>query len=186
MKQQNYGTICIFSPVNYNLRYFEEQLIELDGFDQQCKAVNKRVCYRYILEWRYIIAVLCGDCDDRFFWGIINKHAFILNPTRICIYILYQMRGEIICPFPNFSGCTVGVWELISNFIPYSIMEVFIFHARIEEWRPWRQDCGLPGVYSNVCRTLLMISLPSSHRLYGSILAQCRACIFWIALAYSS
>ena len=29
------------------------------------------------------------------------------------------MWDEIIYPFPNFNGCTVEVWEWISNFIPH-------------------------------------------------------------------
>ena len=38
---------------------------------------------------------------------------------------------EIICPFLNFSGCTVEIWECISNFIPQFTMDVFI-HAEIK------------------------------------------------------
>ena len=38
-----------------------------------------------------------------------------------CIYnyIHYDMRGETTYPFPNFNGCTVEVWKLISSFTPH-------------------------------------------------------------------
>ena len=35
--------------------------------------------------------------------------------------------GEITYPFPNFNGCTVEVWEWISNFIPHYIMDVITY-----------------------------------------------------------
>ena len=34
---------------------------------------------------------------------------------------------EITYPFPNFSGCTVEVWEWISKFIPYFIMDIITY-----------------------------------------------------------
>ena len=37
----------------------------------------------------------------------------------------------IIYPFPNLNGCIVDVWELISNFVPQFIMDVFA-HAEIK------------------------------------------------------
>ena len=35
--------------------------------------------------------------------------------------------GEIIHPFPNFNGGTIGVWEWISNFITLFIMDVLTY-----------------------------------------------------------
>ena len=42
---------------------------------------------------------------------------FNLNPAWISIYINYKVWDEISYPFPNFNGCTVEVYEWISNFI---------------------------------------------------------------------
>ena len=40
------------------------------------------------------------------------------NAAWISNYVHYRVWDEIIFPFPNFNGCTVEVWEWISNFIP--------------------------------------------------------------------
>ena len=45
-------------------------------------------------------------------------------PTLISNYMLSNLWCEITYPFPNFNGCTVEVWEWISNFIPHSVMDV--------------------------------------------------------------
>ena len=37
------------------------------------------------------------------------------------------MWDEIIYPFPNFNGCTIEVWEWISNFTPHFIMDVITY-----------------------------------------------------------
>ena len=42
-------------------------------------------------------------------------------------YIHYKMWVEIAYPFPNFNGCTVEVWEWISNFIPHFTMYVITY-----------------------------------------------------------
>ena len=38
-----------------------------------------------------------------------------------------SLYWEITYPFPIFNGCTDGVWEWISNFIPHFIMDVIIY-----------------------------------------------------------
>ena len=35
-----------------------------------------------------------------------------------------EVWDEITYPFPNFNGCTVEVWEQISNFYPYFMVDV--------------------------------------------------------------
>ena len=45
-------------------------------------------------------------------------------------HIFHKVWGEIIYPFPNFNGSTVGVWECINNFIPRFIIDVITY--------PWR------------------------------------------------
>ena len=55
-------------------------------------------------------------------WQITSLVTRILNliPAWICNPIPYKVRDEITCPFLNFNGCTVDVWEWTSNFIPHS------------------------------------------------------------------
>ena len=38
-----------------------------------------------------------------------------------------KVWDEITYPFLNFNGCTVEVYEWISNFIPYFIMDVITY-----------------------------------------------------------
>ena len=38
-----------------------------------------------------------------------------------------KVWNEITYPFPNFSGCTMEVWEWISNFISHFIVDVITF-----------------------------------------------------------
>ena len=42
-------------------------------------------------------------------------------------HMISKVLGEINYPFPNFNGCTVEVWEWISNFIPHFIMEAIAY-----------------------------------------------------------
>ena len=51
------------------------------------------------------------------------KHGLTLIPAWISDHILSKVWDEIIYSFSNFNGCTVEVWEWISNFIPH-----FTFH----------------------------------------------------------
>ena len=57
-------------------------------------------------------------------WRLDRKNCFFfvrltLLPPWINNYIHYNVRNEINNPIPNFNGCTVEVWEWISNFIPH-------------------------------------------------------------------
>ena len=47
--------------------------------------------------------------------------------TNMNYYIHYKKWDEITCPFTNFNGATVEVWECISNFIPRTIMDVIAY-----------------------------------------------------------
>ena len=46
-----------------------------------------------------------------------------------------QVWDEITYPFPNFNGCTVELWEWISNFIPHFIMRLISYPTQF--WRIW-------------------------------------------------
>ena len=50
-----------------------------------------------------------------------------LIPAWTSNYIHYNVWDEIIHPFPNFNGCTVDIWELISNYIPHFTGYVITF-----------------------------------------------------------
>ena len=43
-----------------------------------------------------------------------------------------QVGDEITYPFPNFNGCTVEVWEWISNFTLHSKMDVIDYPSWIK------------------------------------------------------
>ena len=46
-------------------------------------------------------------------------HGLTFIPALMINYIHYKVWGEITYSFPNFKGCTVEVWEWISNFKPH-------------------------------------------------------------------
>ena len=47
------------------------------------------------------------------------QHGLTLIPVWINNHTPSKEWDETADPFPNFNGCTVEVWELISNFIPH-------------------------------------------------------------------
>ena len=49
-------------------------------------------------------------------WGPFWYYGFILIPAWISNRIHSKLWDEITYQFPNFNGCTVEVWEWISNF----------------------------------------------------------------------
>ena len=62
------------------------------------------------------------------------------------------MWDQITYPFPNFNGCTVEVWEWISNFIPHFIRDVITY--------PCRNWMIFVGVYRT---SVLIMSWTSKH-----------------------
>ena len=60
-------------------------------------------------------------------WGPFYRHGFTLIPVWIRNRMPSEVWDEIIYPFPNFNGCTVKVWECISNFIPHFITDVITY-----------------------------------------------------------
>ena len=61
------------------------------------------------------------------FQGPLYQHGLTLTPAWISNYIHYKAWDEIIHPFPNFNGCTVEVWELISNCTPRSTVHMITY-----------------------------------------------------------
>ena len=62
--------------------------------------------------------VICGSF---YFYGLI------LIPARIINHMPRKVLDEINYAFLNFNGCTVEVYEWITNFIPHFIMDVFTY-----------------------------------------------------------
>ena len=60
-------------------------------------------------------------------WGSFYQHGLTLISAWISNYIHYKVWDGIIYPFRNFNGCTVEVWEWISNFIPHFTRYVNIY-----------------------------------------------------------
>ena len=52
------------------------------------------------------------------------QQALNLIPAWISNHMISKVWDEIAYPFPNFNGCTVEVWEWISNFISHFIMDL--------------------------------------------------------------
>ena len=52
-------------------------------------------------------------------WGPFYKHGLKSTLAWINKYIHYKMWNEISYPVSNLNGCTVEVWEWISDFIPH-------------------------------------------------------------------
>ena len=53
-----------------------------------------------------------------------------LQRSRISNHMPSTVWDEITYPFPNSNGCTVEVWEWISNFIPHFMSVVISFPGR--------------------------------------------------------
>ena len=65
--------------------------------------------------WPYV-TTWADNCP--FNWRIRHHNWWISN------YVHYKVWDETTYAFPNFNGCTVEVWECISNFIWRFIMDV--------------------------------------------------------------
>ena len=61
------------------------------------------------------------NCDSFYFpdvlakLGVTSRGPFTLTPAWMDDYSHYHAWDEITYPFPNFNGCTVEIWEWISN-----------------------------------------------------------------------
>ena len=53
-----------------------------------------------------------------------------IKPNMDKLFIHYKVWDEINYPFPKFNGCTIEVWEWMSNFIPDFTGHVIIYPCR--------------------------------------------------------
>ena len=72
------------------------------------------------ISFRVASLALVYSYDCCIAWAAIFNQAWVTNR------ISSKKWDEIIYPFSNFNGCTVEVWEWISNFITHFIMDVII------------------------------------------------------------
>ena len=75
-----------------------------------------------ILIWKSMSAKT--DEQKCLWWGHLYKRGLTLIPAWISKHMPSKMWEEITKSFPKFNDATVGVWEWLSNFISYCIMDV--------------------------------------------------------------
>ena len=75
-------------------------------------------------------------------WGPFYWHVLNFCSTRIGNHMSSKIWGEITYPFPNCNGCTLEIWEWISNLISHydwcnflSMLELKLNH--IGKKSPW-------------------------------------------------
>ena len=131
--------IFIIYFVNWTLRiitsmkFNQESLIILQSWKLNCYNIPKcksafkersahMVTFSYFLIIFYVPSYL----------GPSYKHAqFKFDPSTGNNYIHHKVWDEITSPFPNFNGCSMEVWEWISNFIPHFDGHVIIYAGRL-------------------------------------------------------
>ena len=64
---------------------------------------------------------------SRTVWGHFCWHGIAWIPAWISNHMPIKIWDKITHPFPNFSGCTVAIWESISNFTPNFMMDIITF-----------------------------------------------------------
>ena len=75
----------------------------------------------HVLMYMSLAAVYADDQGGPFYWqGLIR-----INDIMPC-----KVWDEIAYPFANFNGCTVEVWEWISNLITHFTMDVNTYPCR--------------------------------------------------------
>ena len=57
-------------------------------------------------------------------WSPFYWHGLTLISAWISNHMPNKSRDEITYPFANFNGATVEVWEWLSNFTPYFVMDM--------------------------------------------------------------
>ena len=82
-----------------------------------------------------------------------------LIPAWISNYIHYNVWDEITSPFPNFNGCTVEVWEWISNLIPHITRHVIIYPCWDSIYDTAYSSNGQSGPYMGL-KTLKILDAP--------------------------
>ena len=62
---------------------------------------------------------------------MILTHGNIIS-VWISNHMLHEVWNDITYPFPNFNGCTVEIWQFISDFTSNFICTLLFFHVVIK------------------------------------------------------
>ena len=101
-------------PCAYFLQYTVCRVMEVHATGKDCL-------------WLFFCVLISDNSWDHFY-----SHGLTSIPAWISNLIQYNVRGELIYPFPNFYGTTDEVWERISNFIPHFTGYVILIHVGIK------------------------------------------------------
>ena len=99
------------------------------------------------------------------FFSPTNTFILTCIPAWISGHMPSKVWDEIIYPFPNFNGCTVEVWEWISNFIPHFMMYITTYPSLwdchvimgitshcVIQYIPWNiKQFGCASLYFGYC-----------------------------------
>ena len=66
-------------------------------------------------------------------WGPIYQYGLTLILEWMSNHMASKVWDDIVNPFPNSNGCTVKVWEWISDFILHFMMDVINYSCC--DWR---------------------------------------------------
>ena len=108
-----------------------KQILVIDGWGISCEIAliwmsldftDDQLTLVQVLAWCHqATSHYLNQCWPRFQCHLASLGPNELIPAWINNYIYYKMWDEIIYPFPNYKGCTVDVWEWISNLFPHFI-----------------------------------------------------------------
>ena len=123
------GLICIDVIIKSVVqRVFFVFIRDLHGYcGSRCTRMVQLLFNNLTINWlqRGSVHKLTGQINEIFMisWDCTRdpfyKHGLTLIPAWISNHMPSKVWEEIIYPFPNFNGCTVEVWEWISNFNPH-------------------------------------------------------------------
>ena len=114
---------AISTPVDFNPYFFGVALLDIW---QVCKVARCwcqaiLACCAYVTCPVDITGKKLRNPDCRI---TRSPRGLPLTPVWISNHMPSKVWDEIPYPFANFNGCTVEVWEWISNFIPHFVMNV--------------------------------------------------------------
>ena len=100
----------------YEWKWNEDQVYDIQKL-KEIELSQRNTMAAYILKVSYLKLDVWAPCTHQ---GPIYSHGLTLMPAWIANYILYRTWDEITFPILNFNGCTIEVWEWISNLISYT------------------------------------------------------------------
>ena len=95
--------------------------------------LNQITIYIHVL----MILAVSLDCDYlMYLWscdlGPLYWHGWTLIPACINNHMPNNVCNAIIHPVPNFNGCTIEVWEWVSNCFPHFTIDAITYHLLVK------------------------------------------------------